>query len=204
RAGGANREDAADATSLVFEAGPDFFNPESMAITPAGDLLIADYNNDRVQRVDALGTFSTAASALAPVNQVAVSAVTGEVLFGDQDGIVSDIRASGRLLSDGSDEYLTGLAFGDGSARWGSDAYAVDAVTGDLLRFDGDESSIIATGLFEDADMSIFNGAGIGFLPGGDMVVGVPATDTLWRVVPSPGTGALLALGGLAAVRRRR
>lgn len=194
----------AGATSLVFEAGSDFFNPESMAITPAGDLLIADYNNARVQRADAQGSFTTAASSFAPINQVAVSPVTGEILFGDQDGYITGLASSGRLLSDGSNEHLTGLAFGDGSARWGSDAYAVDAVTGDLLRFDGDESSVIATGLFEDADMSIFNGAGIGFLPGGDMVIGVPATDTLWRVVPTPGTGALLALGGLAALRRRR
>ncbi len=202
--GGIFALNAAGQASLLFEPGADFANPETMAISPAGELLIADYNNNRVQMADGLGRFATIAASHSPVSQVAVSPFTGEILYGDQDGNVSDIDFTGRLLSNGTGTHLSGLAFGDGSARWGHDAYAVDAATGDLLRFTGQASTVIASGLFDGAAGSGLFGAGIGFLPGGDMVVGVPATDTLWRVVPAPGTAALLALGGLTAIRRRR
>ena len=202
--GGIFSVDPTGSTAMLFEAGVDFANPEDMAFSPAGELLLADYNNARVQQVDAAGRFATVAVSNTFVNQVAVSPISGEILFGDQAGIVSDIGVTGRLLSTGQGPHLTGIAFGDGSARWGDDVYAVDAATGDLLRFDGEASSIIASGLFSGADQTGLLGAGIGFLPGGDMVIGVPATDTLWRVVPTPGTTALLALGGLTAIRRRR
>ncbi|MEO1534672.1 MAG: hypothetical protein AAFS11_03810 [Planctomycetota bacterium] len=202
--GGIFSIDPAGPTSLVFSSGVDFGNPEDLDFSDTGELLLADFSSARVQSVDALGRFSTVAVSGSPINQVAVSPATGEIIFGDQAGNVSDTGVTGRLLSNGTGPHLTGLAFGDGSARWGDDVYAVDAATGDLLRFDGEVSSIIATGLFDGVQPGGLNGAGIGFLPGGDMIVGVPATDTMWRVIPTPGTGALLALGGLTALRRRR
>lgn len=193
-------------SSLLFESSSDFDNPETIAFTPEGDLLIADYGNQRVQLLDSQGRFGTVAASDSPVNQVAVSFATGEILYGDQQGIVSDIGVTGRLLSNGESDgpHLTGLAFGDGSALWGDDVYAVDAKSGDLLRFDGEASSVIATGLFSGADQTGLLGAGIDFLPSGAMVVGIPSTDTIWQVVPTPGTGALIALGSIAALRRRR
>lgn len=194
-------------TSLLFEAGLDFVNPEDMAFSTANELLIADYNVGRVQSLDTQGRFATVAVSASAVNQVAVSTKTGEILFGDQAGIASGADESGRLLSAGPNSFITGLAFGDGSALWGDDAYGVDRTTGELLRFRDSGFEVIAQGLFAGFDpgnATRMPDAAIDFLPTGEMVVAVPTTDTIWTVVPPPASSALFALGGLTAMRRRR
>ncbi len=193
-------------TPLVFEAGADVVNPEDMAITPSGELVFADYNPGIVTSVTPGGVFSTVAVSGTAVNQVAVSR-SGEVIFGDQAGIASDINPWGRVLQAGQASFVTGLAFGDGSTLWGDDAYGVNRTTGDLLRFADSGAEIIASGLFpgvDPFDATRMPDAEIAFLPSGEMVVAVPGTDTIWAVVPAPASGALLAFGGLVAARRRR
>ncbi|MEO1583436.1 MAG: PEP-CTERM sorting domain-containing protein [Planctomycetota bacterium] len=199
-------------TAQVFEPSPGLVNPEDMALAANGELVFADYNTGRIQSVNGRGDFTTLARSARPVNQITLSG-SGDMLFADQSGGALVPSSGGPMSFDAlsiatpADAFLVGLAFGDGSALWGTDTYAVDRTTGDLLRFGESSTSIIATGLlagFDPLDAGRAPDADIGFLPTGEMVIAIPSENTIWTVVPSPSTVALLGLGGLTAMVRRR
>ncbi|MGP1273308.1 MAG: hypothetical protein ACTS22_08230 [Phycisphaerales bacterium] len=188
---------AETASTLVLPAGEDLVNPEALAFDAAGGLLFADYNASRVQRLDPAGAVSTVSTLDARALQVAVSP-TGAIVAADEFGRASMLLSTEDGAALGS--ALSGVAFGAGGV-FGTDAWAVDDTTGALVRFGADGPTPVAFGLVTPGQRSL---AQIGFAPDGSMILGVPETGEVWSVVPGPASGALLAMGGLLAARRRR
>jgi LPXTG-motif cell wall-anchored protein len=187
-------------TERLMPAGEGFFNPEALAFDLDGGLLMADYNTHRVQRLDPDGSFSTVINTSDPVNQIALSSVHG-LVAGDQRGTA---LIPGSASGEG---FYTGIAFGDGSSRWGDDLWAVDRSTGSLVRFGADGPAVLATGLFDGIAPDINDrapDAQIGFLPTGEMILALPATGEVFAVIPAPASLALLGAGALLTIKRRR
>lgn len=194
------------ATERLIPAGQDFFNPEALAFDLDGGLLMADYNAHRVQRLDPDGSFSTVLNTADPVNQLALSRVHG-LVAGDQRGAALIAESAGAVIAQNAEGFYTGIAFGDGSARWGDDLWAVDRTTGSLVRFGELGPAVIATGLFDGIAPEIADrapDAQIGFLPTGEMILALPASGEVFAVVPAPASLALLGAGALLTIKRRR
>lgn len=141
------------------------------------------------------------------------SSVTGEVravLLGDVDG-------TGPLVSFESEMIPVARALSAGSL--GFDGFGNFLIGGGDFLGEADFAGVIAGSRIADAL------AGLGFTPGVDLALSpdpafadfysirfnhatgellVEANGTVYRYIPSPSSAALLALGGFAALRRRR
>lgn len=94
-------------------------------------------------------------------------------------------------------EDIAPMYFGPGNSLWGTDLYTLNRASGHLLRIDSlGNVNVIGTGFTSDTTDLTFG-------PDGYMYLSVAGQDKLIRIVPEPSALALLALGGLAVLRRR-
>ncbi len=172
-------------------------NPEDMTMGDDGSLYYADYGIGKVVRLSRHGNFTPMLDKPG-VNRVAI----------DSEGHVEAVDVGGLLSTNGQAPQgsFSEIAIGDGSALWGEDRYVFDSDAGSLLRLLNDGSSeVLATGFFDElAEQPDQMVAQIGFMPSGEMVVGVPDTGAVYTLVPAPGAVTLAGLGALLAVRRKR
>lgn len=133
------------------------------------------------------------------------------IFFGASDGniyVVDGTQASPTPqvffsgLATGTAAPPTGVVQGPGSGFFGDDVYTVDRATGELLRIDsatGNLVAVIGEG-FTNANGLV---ADLEFGPDGFLYASLLNTNRIIRIIPEPGTAALLALAGLALIRRR-
>lgn len=177
--------------------GEDLVNPEDMVMGADGGLYYADYGLGKVMRLSVHGSFSEMMDKpqatrldIGPAGQIAAVDLAGSLT-------AEAAAPAGRFAE---------IVYGDGSALWGDDRYAIDANSGSLIRIlTSGSAQVLATG-FLDGIGSQQNSldAQIGFLPTGEMVVGVANTGAVYTLVPAPGAVTLAGLGALIAIRRRR
>lgn len=115
------------------------------------------------------------------------------------DGVIRIYGSDGTLFNNA---YATGLGhasfeIGPGNTIWGSDVYAINSNNGQLLRFDSQGISTQVGCGFTDLSSSL------AFGPDGAVYVSIPTEDRIVRIIPEPATLSLLALGGLALIKRR-
>lgn len=176
--------------------GEDLVNPEDLDVTEDGALVIADFGLGRVSRLSVHGSFSELLGAPG-VTRVASAREGSGLAAVTLAGAMSPGLDPGGVYSD--------VAFGDGSAFWGTDRYAVERDTGRLVRLlSSGNAETIATGLFDGFAADQSRGAQIGFLPTGELALGIAASGSVFTLIPAPASAALAGLGALVAIRRRR
>lgn len=177
--------------------GEDLINPEDLSMGADGALYYADYGLGKVMRLSVHGSFSEMMHKPS-VTRLDVGPA-GQIVAVDLAGSLSSEAAApvGRFGE---------IAFGDGSANWGEDRYTIDLDFGNLLRIDeSGHASVLATGFLDGLDAVQGSlDAQIGFLPTGEMVVGVAHTGAVYTLVPAPSSVVLAGLGAVLAARRQR
>lgn len=196
---------APDETTTTFLSSSNMTNPNVLKFDSAGRLIVADNDgNGEVWAYD--GSTETMLYSLPADNGSLELDGSDNIYTAAVDGTIRIHDITGALI-DGA--FVTGLGtgtsapleFGPGNALFGSDLYAVDRVSGELLRIDGAGTvDVIGTG-FGAGDRVA---ADLEFGPDGFLYVSFSDEDRVIRIVPEPATLALLGGIGLLAIRRRR
>ncbi len=190
--------------SVVPLFGPStaYQNPFDFVQHPDGRLLVSDDNG--MQVLDLTPTGPQTLYALPALGGYIDVRPSGEILTVANDGVVRIHDATGALL-DGS--FFSGLgagfaplAVGSGSVVWGDDLYAVDEVTGELLRIDsGGTAQVIGSEMCGDV-------GDLAFGTDDSLYVSLVDQNRVVRIaVPEPDAALVVlsaALAGVAAFRR--
>jgi hypothetical protein len=184
-----------------------FSNVNDMVFDRNGRLLFTDNGNGTAAR---RAVFALAGGSLTQLffevagavpDSIAVNAAN-QIFTSRGDGGVSVHGADGTLINANFISALSpfsAIDFGRGGA-FGDSLYALDALTGVLLRFDAAGlATVVGTGFAA-------NSYEIAFGPDGALYVGDFSNSLVLRVaaVPEPGSAVLMLLGGVAVGAGRR
>ncbi|MDZ4781598.1 MAG: PEP-CTERM sorting domain-containing protein [Planctomycetia bacterium] len=194
-------------TTLLFHVGSGLVNPNGLKFDSTGRVIIAD-NLGPVAA--STGGNPTILYNLGGVNGTIAIDADDNIYTDGPDGVIRIHAADGSLVNG---NFYTDpnpgpggfqLEFGPGGPLWGDSLYGISRDTGELLRFDAlGVPTVIGTG---------FGGPGgptapdMEFGPDGALYVALFSEDEIIRIVPEPGSLALLGIGFGAALycfRRR-
>ncbi len=191
-----------ESVHLLF--GPDSMieNPNDLQFDSTGRLLIGDNDGEVYEylggSINLLFAAPTLGGGMAidSLDRIFNANIDGVIRLYDSDGTLLD----GSFYSGLHTGRAVSLAIGD-SALWGTDLYTVHAGTGDLLRIDMTGNATVIGSGFADSERIT---ADLKFGPDGALYASFLDENRIIRIIPEPSAMALLILGGLALLARRR
>lgn len=196
-----------ESIGTIYGPSADFKNVNAMEFDSMGRLIIVDNDGDTTGEVYvADGGAPTLLFTLPADNGSLTLDADDRIYTAAIDGVIRIHDSAGALVDDA---FVTGLtlgtsapmAVGQGGTIWGTDLFAVDRGTGELLRIDSGGSVIVIGTDFGGEDRLA---ADLAFGPDGALYVSFLDEDRIIRIIPEPLTLTLVAVGLLGLLRRRR
>lgn len=191
------RNNVLSATAIVLAAGGAQAQLETLLIV---DLTVAN-------QITISATNGASAASLSGGDTTGV--LLADLLSAGTSNAISDVLVSGDITnvgnpSDGTpDLFYSTFGAGTGLNLWSWSSDTTVNFTAGSQAFSGSGTWNVSPAFY--ADMLAGNSGGTIYFPADtdDDIAGATAIGT-WNLIPAPSTAALLGLGGLAAVRRRR
>lgn len=193
-------------TSLLFHVGSGLVNPNGLKFDSTGRVVIAD-NLGEVAFTT--GGNPTILYDLGGRNGTIAIDANDDIYTDGPGGVIRIHAADGSLVNanfytdPNPAEGGFQLEFGPGDALWGDFLYGISRDSGELIRFADDGTpTVIGTGFGGDGVTAVSD---LEFGPDGALYVSFFSDDEIVRIVPEPGSVALLGIGaGLIGLMIRR